>query len=95
MRLSTKAALAHREAEMIMVSKAFRLLAIELSKASPARIEPALHCVMQMVATDLAALAKEFPNGIGPYHPVATTAIRFHSLIEETRQDIAKAAKPH
>ena len=88
MKLSAKVMLMIIESEMIMLSKAFRLLAVELAEASPGAVEPALNAVLEMVAADLAAIAQKFPKGITPDHP-------FQALVQEARDDIAKAAKPH
>jgi hypothetical protein len=88
MKISTKAQLAIREAELIMLGKAFRLFAVAFSKTAPGAVEPALHAVM-------AAIAQKFPQGIAPDHPLAVFARSMQKLIAETREDISKAAKPH
>ena len=41
------------------------------------------------------ALAKKFPEGIAPDHPLAVFARRVQVLVKEAREDIAKATKPH
>jgi hypothetical protein len=95
MKISTKAQLAIREADLIMLGKAFRLFAVAFSKAAPDAVEPGLHAVMTSIAADLTDIAQKFPQGIAPDHPLAVFARSMQKLIAETRQDIEKAARPH
>lgn len=93
--MDLKAEVAIRDAELIMLSKAFRLFAVAFAKTSPTIVETALHTFMQSISADLTSLAEKFPQGITESHPVAMFARRIQRLVEETREDIAKAAKPH
>lgn len=95
MKISTKAQLMIREAELIMLGKAFRLFAVAFAKAAPGAVEPALHAVLASIAADLIAIAQKFPEGIAADHPLPDFARSMQKLIAETREDIEKAAKPH
>ena len=93
--MDLKAEVAILEAELIMLSKAFRLFAVAFAKESPTVVEPALHTFMQSIADDLTDIAKKFPQGISADHPTAVFARRIQHLVAEARDDIAKAMKPH
>ncbi len=95
MNISTKAQLQVREAELIMLGKAFRVFAVAFARAAPYDVEPALTALMQSVANDLHDLGKKFPEGITTDHPLAMFARHVQNLVAEAREDIKKAAQPH
>jgi hypothetical protein len=93
--MDLKAEVAILDAELIMLSKAFKLFAVAFAKEAPGVVEPALHSFMQSIAADLTDIAKKFPEGITTSHPAAIFARRIQGLVAEAREDIAKATKPH
>lgn len=95
MKLSTKTQLAVREAELIMLGKAYKLLAVAFAKAAPDDVDAGIVASMQSLVADMTDLAKKFPQGITPDHPLAMFARRMQILTREAREDVAKARNPH